>query len=289
MTATLPHNCVDNGPLNLNAYADKEAAKNGPEATKAIKQEADRLRKIAVEYATQPLVHSGSSKDYSFFTVEGRLQHVISTSTDRSHNTRNKFHIHSFHVQASNTQMQAPCSAWAIVSLLSASLFQNSRISSSVQCHIPRQRRLVDMNARAILQKPQQLFTRLETTGSRWLNSMAAGYNNPPPPPNILLMLFTKEPFNYAIIHGLVFLVLFLCWRATWLGRRQSQRQQIAEQFQQHVDALARHLTRQRHKQQYQAIAHAIGKETGNENPHGDAESIALLNQIYQQEDTEKR
>lgn len=270
--------------------AKKAENKDGPEAGARFKKQAEVLREIAVAQATSPLVDSGSVESFDFFDIHGRIQ-------------QNHKHVDGYLAQHCSAAPHTLLSRSSLEHELAEALLymddrqfilnipvKNSRLIVIANASILVNGALVDKNARQILRNLNAFIADWKPQSAAWLQTMTAGYNNPPPPPNIIMMLFTKEPFNYAIIHGLIVLVLFLCWRATWLGRRQSQRQDIAEQFQQHVDALARHLQQgQRHKKQYQAIAKAIGKQDDSQQPQSDAEAIDCLERLYQQEDSQER
>ena len=270
--------------------AQKAASKDGPEAAERLKKQAEVLREIAVTQSTRPLVNSGAETSYDFFDIQGRIQ--------QSHKQVDGYLAKNCsaapHTLFSRSSLEHDL-AEALLYMDDRQFIlnipiKNSRLLVIANASILVNGALVDKNARQILSNLNTFIADWEPQSAAWLQTMTAGYNNPPPPPNIIMMLFTKEPFNYAIIHGLIALILFLCWRATWLGRRQSQRQDIAEQFQQHVDALARHLQQgQRHNKQYQAIAKAIGKDDTSQHPHNDADAIDCLERLYQQEDSHQR
>ena len=270
--------------------AKKAEQKNDSNSAARIKKQADTLREIAVSQATEPLVSSGAQVSYDFFQVHGRIQqhhkqvdgllakncsaapHTLLSRSSLEHELAEAL----LYMDDRQFILNIPVQDSRLIVIANASTLVNGA--------------LVDKNARQILSNLNTFIAEWKPQSAAWLQTLSAGYNNQPPPPNIIMMLFTKEPFNYAIIHGLIVLVLFLCWRATWLGRRQSQRQDIAEQFQQHVDALARHLQQgQRHNKQYQAIAKAIGKDETSQHPHSDADAIDCLERLYQQEDSKQQ
>jgi len=69
-----------------------------------------------------------------------------------------------------------------------------------------------------------------------WLRHMR--YQSEPPPPNLLSLLFATPPFNYAVIHLLLLVLVWVWMRGFWLGRVEGHRDLHLEHFDRHLRAL---------------------------------------------------
>jgi len=118
-----------------------------------------------------------------------------------------------------------------------------------------------------------------------WIEHLAVRSNDDPEPPNILAMLFGKPPFNWVAFHLLALVVVFLAWKATWLGRTEAPRDRRVERFARHVDALALHLRQARAlRAVVEAIARAVGRKPAAAPPVTTAEAFAQVQDLYRPE-----
>ena len=266
------------------AAADKDK-KSGAGAGDAFREQARYLNEIARKEQYAPIASPDQSLDFHFFTLHGVEEKNAESISgilagEAPHTMRTRSHLY---FRGSNVLIKADERNFAL-----SIPHKNSRLIVIANATPFLDAALVDKQARAMLQAITDEVANWKPKKSAWLGSLSAASAEPPPPPNILIQLFTKEPFNYVIIHALAFLIFFLLWRSSWLGRRQSRRRKVAEEFHQHIDALARHLQRSgKTRKQCQAIAKALHKDS-DDLPmiQSDAEAIHYIQQLYQQDDT---
>lgn len=97
-----------------------------------------------------------------------------------------------------------------------------------------------------------------------WIGALSGQSESDPEPPNLLAMLFGKPPFSYAAFHLLALTLIFVAWKATWIGRTEARPDRRIERFARHVEALADHLRRDR---AVGVVLAAIAKALGRSAP----------------------
>ena len=144
----------------------------------------------------------------------------------------------------------------------------------------------VDHHARALT---AALISGLTTSGTprkaAWIDHLGVRSNEEPKAPNILALLFGTPPFSWVAFHLLALVLVFLAWKATWLGRTEAPRDRRVERFSRHVDALALHL---RQARALRAVVEAIAKAVGRKPPPPAAlatgEAFAAVQELYRPE-----
>jgi hypothetical protein len=119
----------------------------------------------------------------------------------------------------------------------------------------------VDLRARRLLAAVVGEIGTWKPRRLAWVDSLVTHPDSDPEPPNLLAMLFGKAPFCYAAYHLLGLMLVFVAWKATWLGRVEARPDRTVERFMRHVEALAFHLRRERSAAAaLAALARALGR-----------------------------
>ena len=124
-----------------------------------------------------------------------------------------------------------------------------------------------------------------EPRRAAWIEHLVVRGDEKPKPPNILALLFGTPPFSWVAFHLLALVVVFLAWKATWLGRTEAPRDRRVERFARHVDALALHLRQARAMRAVvEAIARAVGHKPPTPMPQTMGEAFTAVQDLYRPE-----
>lgn len=132
----------------------------------------------------------------------------------------------------------------------------------------------VDMRARRLLVAVMKELATWSPQRLAWVDSLDTHMETDPEPPNLLALLFGKAPFCYAAYHLLVLMVVFVGWKATWLGRVEARPDRAVERFARHVEALALHLRRER---AVSAVLVVLARALGRPAPRPTSDPAAAL------------
>lgn len=143
----------------------------------------------------------------------------------------------------------------------------------------------VDHHARALTGALVGGLSGYGATRAAWIEHLGVRADEKPRPPNILAMLFGTPPFSWVAFHLLALVLVFLAWKASWLGRTEAPRDRRVERFSRHVDALAVHLRQARAlRAVVEAIARAVGRPPPAAPPTTGGEAFAAVQELYRPE-----
>jgi hypothetical protein len=136
----------------------------------------------------------------------------------------------------------------------------------------------VDPQARALLAALTADIARHHPSGqSAWVRALEVPDDDDSPPPNILWKLLGTPPFSYAVWQFLALGLVWLGYRAFWLGRVSAPGDHRHERFGRHVSALAWHLRRAGARDDCAAaIARHLGRAAPTPAPDDEAARAAV-------------
>ncbi|NRA40149.1 MAG: hypothetical protein HRU15_18535 [Planctomycetes bacterium] len=246
---------------------------------------AHSIKRLAARYFIPPRVAENDTIDYELFTLTGHRRSNGSSLDGLLSIDAPPFMNSAAHIDVLNKDPQQDVDTLFLLDgkqfALSIPIAESRLIILSNATPLL-DASLVDKNARQMLYALSDYIddwiVHDDQFRSAWLQSTRAQKEyNDSPSTNIISMLFSKKPFNYLIIHGIVLIFAYLLWKARWLGKRNSNKTSIHENFDRHIDSLAWHLSNEKsYTSACSSIAEYHGHDDDNKNIKINTEAQAL-------------